>query len=242
MAFAQSLDAPPFPRLVIVSRRVHIFQDQRAWIEPAPFALVNNVHAKLSDHVGNFSRAPRKCGGDSRATFTAVNRGERLEPARGSRNDDLTARLNRSREQPLEPRCGKIRQVTRNDQVPWHSRCGQGGCDSRQRPTPNSLRSSVSSALIRHRTQSHRCKSAERPNHCYFGNERLDQASGVNDKRNAAKIEKAFVPPHARACAARKNKGSDLAAAFHNRPTILRPDPKLAQSADCPGAMWPQNR
>ena len=63
--------------------------------------------------------------------------------------------------------------------------------------------------------------------------ERVDQASRMNDQRDPTKIEKTFVPPHARACAARKNKGSDLAAAFHNRRTILRPDPRLAQTNGC---------
>ena len=53
----------------------------------------------------------------------------------------------------------------------------------------------------------------------------------MNDQRDAAKIEKTFVPPHARACAARKYKGSDLAAAFHNRPAILRLVLLLDQSA-----------
>src|SRR4029077_12010175 len=230
MAFVHSPDAPPFPRLFIVSRRIHVFQDQRARIEPPPFALVNHVHAKLFDYVGNFSRAPRESGCDGPATFTAINGGQRLKPAPGLWNDDLPARANRSREQPVEPRSGKIRQVTRDDQIPGRARCSQGGSDSRQRPAPNSLRSSVSSVMIRNRTQSERRISARRPDHCYAGNERLDQLSHLYDKRNTAKIEKAFVPPHARAFAARKNKGSDLAAAFHNRRTILRPDPRLAQS------------
>lgn len=53
----------------------------------------------------------------------------------------------------------------------------------------------------------------------------------MNDQRNAAKIEKAFVAPHARACAPRKNKGPDLAAAFQHRPAILRLVPLLGQSS-----------
>jgi hypothetical protein len=75
--------------------------------------------------------------------------------------------------------------------------------------------------LIRNRVQSYRSISAERSDHSYAGNERLDQPSRVNDKRSASKIEKTFVAPHARACAAGKDKGSDLAA-FHNSPAILR--------------------
>jgi hypothetical protein len=86
--------------------------------------------------------------------------------------------------------------------------------------------------FIRNRAQSHRCIPAGRPNHGYAVNERLDQASQVNDQRFAAKIEKTFVPPHARACATRKNKGGDLAAAFHNRPAILRLVLLLGQHAE----------
>jgi hypothetical protein len=229
-AFVQPLGAPPFPRLVIVFGRVHIFQDQRAWIEPAPFALVGDVHLKLFDHVGNFSRAAGESGRDGRAAFAPVNRGERLESAHGLRNDDLPSRADRPREQPFEPRSGKVRKVARDDQVPRQTRCSQGGRNPCQRPAPNSLRSSARSILIRNRAQSHRCIPAGRPYHGYAGNERVDHASRMNDQRNAAKIEKAFVLPHARACAARKNKGSDLAAAFHNRPAILRLVPLLDQS------------
>jgi hypothetical protein len=231
-ALVQPLGAPPFPRLGIVFGRVHIFQDQRAWIEPAPFALIDNVHAKLFDHVGNFSRASRERSRDGPATFAPVNRGERLESAPGPRNDDLPPRTGRPREQPFEPRSGKVRQVARDDQVPRRARCSQCAGDPRQWPAPNSFRSSAGSSLIRNRAQPHRCIPAGRPNHGYAGDERLDQMSRMNDQRNAAKIEKTFVPPHARAGPARKNKGCDLAAAFHDCPAILRLVPLLGQSAE----------
>jgi hypothetical protein len=87
-AFVQALQAPPVSRFVIIFGRVHVLQNDPVRIEEAPPALVDNFQAKFLDCVGDLPHAVRKRGRDGRAALTTINRGEWLDPALGSRNDD----------------------------------------------------------------------------------------------------------------------------------------------------------
>jgi hypothetical protein len=229
LVLAQALACPPSPSPFVISRRVHVFQDQPARIDPSPLTRVNKIHAKLLDGVRNFSHPARKCSGNRPAAFAAVHRGQRLDPALGSWNDSFTARTRCARKQPLEPFCRKIRQIAGDDQIPARVRCSQSGDDSCERSTAESVRSAPGLHVVGYRAQPEFRVSAGRSDNCDFGDEWFEQSSCMQDQRNAAEIEKPLVAAHARAGASRKNEPSDLAIAFHECPAILRPRAELAQ-------------
>jgi len=83
--------------------------------------------------------------------------------------------------------------------------------------------------FIRYRAQAELGISIGRSNYRYLSDDWLEQSGRVNDQRDAAKIEKPFVPAHARAGAPRKNEAGDLAISLHQFPAILRSYVRLAQ-------------
>src|SRR5467141_1152535 len=228
---AQTCGRPPIPRLLVVSWRVHVFQDQFAWLDLAPLVWVDNIHVKFFDGVRNFSHAPRQCGSNRRTTFAAVHSSQRLDSALRPWNDGLAARPERTRKQPVEPFYRKVRQVACNDQIPARVRCGQGGGDSRQRPTPESIRPVLSLRIVRDCAQSQLRVFIRRSDNCYPGDDWLEQSSHMQNHWDAPEIEESLVAAHARAGASRKNESSDLAIAFHDCPLILRLPLGLAQSS-----------
>jgi len=169
----QTFSSPPVPRLFIISGRVHVFQDQLARLDPAPLARVDKFDAKFRDSVGNFSHAPRQRGSNRRTTFAAVHSGQRLDPALCSWNDDLPARPERTRKQPVEPFCRKVRQVAGDDQVPGRMGRSQSGGDSGQRPNPKYIRpiERLRVVHVRDYVQSERLVSAWRPDNIDLGDE-----------------------------------------------------------------------
>ena len=226
---AQSLGRPPLPRLFVISGCVHVSQYHFTWIDPSPFARIDKVHAKFLHRVGNFSYATLECGGNRRAAIAAVHRGQRLDPALGSWNDSFTARTQRTRKQPVEPFCRKIRQVAGDDQIPRRASCGQRGGDSRERPTTESVRHALDLHVISDHMQSEPRVSTWRSDNCDFSDKWLEQSRSMKNQRNAAEIEKSLVAAHARTGAPSKNEPSDLAIALHDCPAILRLRAGLAQ-------------
>ena len=229
LVLAQALTFPPFPSPFVISRRVHVSQDQPTWIDPSPLTRVNKIRAKLLDGVRNFSHTARKCCGNRPATFLAVHRGQRLDPPLGSWNNSFSVRTQCSRKQPLDPFSRKIRQIAGDDQIPSRARCGQSGGDSCQRPAAGSVWSAPGLQVVRYRAQPELRVSTGRSNNCDLDDEWFEQSSCMQNQRNAAEIEKPLVPAHARAGATRKNEPSDLAIAFHDCLAILRQRVKLAQ-------------
>src|SRR5882762_8810638 len=223
---AQTCGRPPIPRLFVFSWRVHVFQEQFARLDLAPFTRVNEVHAKFLDGIRNFSHAPRQRGSNRRTTFAAIHTGQRLDPVRRSWNDGLAARPERTRKQPVEPFCRKVRQVAGDDQIPARVRCGQGGGDSCQRPTPGSVR-----RVVRDCAQSELRVFTGRSDNCYLGDDWFEQSSRMQYQWDAPEIEESLIATHARAGASRKNESSDLAIAFHDCPLILRLCFALAQAS-----------
>jgi hypothetical protein len=63
-SFLQTLGRP-LQRLFVISRRVHVFQDPFARLDPAPVALKDEIQTKDLQGGGNFSHSPRQRGGDS---------------------------------------------------------------------------------------------------------------------------------------------------------------------------------
>jgi len=192
---------------------------------------VDNIHVKFFDGVRNFSHAPRQRGSNRRTTFAAVHSRQRLDPALRPWNDGLAARPERTRKQPVEPFCRKVRQVAGDDQIPARVRCGQGGGDSCQRPTPGSVRPVLSLRVVRDCAQSEHRVFTGRSDNCYLGGDRLEQSSRMQYQWDAPEIEESLIATHARAGASRKNESSDLAIAFHDCPLILRLRMGLAQAS-----------
>jgi hypothetical protein len=229
LVLAQALGRPPLQRLFVISGRVHVSQDQPARIDPSPLTRVNKIHAQLLDGVRNFSHTARKCSGNRPATFAAVHRGQRLDPALGSWNDSFTARTQCARKQPVKPFCRKVWQVAGDDQIPARVRCSQSGGDSRQWSTPRYILPALGLRVVRYRTQPKLRVSTGMSDNRDLRDEWIEQSSCMQDQRNAAEIKQSLVAAHARARAPRKNEPSDLAIAFHDCPAILRPRAELAQ-------------
>jgi hypothetical protein len=229
-SFVQTLGRP-LQRLFVVSRRVHVSQAQSTRLDPAPLARVDKFHPKFRDSVGNLSHSPCQRGRNRRKTFAVIYGRQRLDPAHGSWNDGLRARLERTRKQLVEPFCRKVRQVAGDDQIPARMcRCQSGG-DSGHRPIPEYIRPIVSLRVVhvRDRVQPERSVSAWRSDNGDLGDEWLKQAGCIEDQRDAAKIEKSLIVAHARAGAPYENKPGDLAIALHECPAILRLRSELAQ-------------
>src|ERR1019366_4137624 len=150
-----------------------------------------------------------------RATFAAVHRSQRLNPALGSWNGSLGARTQSTRKQPVDPFRRKVRQIAGDDQIPRQMCCRKSGSDSCQRSAAGGLCPMQGLRLIGYRAQAELRISSRKSNNRDFGDERLEQLGRVNDQWDAAKIEKSLVATHARAGAPRKNKSSDLAIALH---------------------------
>jgi len=229
LVLAQAPGRPPLQGLFVISRRVHVSQDPPVRIDPSPLTRVNKIHAKLLDGVRDFSHPACKCSGNRPATFPAVHRGQRLDPAHSSWNHSFTARAQRPRKQPLEPFCRKVRQIARDDQIPARARCSQSGGNSCQWSTPRYTLPARGLRVVRDFAQSQLCVFTGRSDHRDLGDQRFEQSGRVKDQRNAAEIEKSLVAPHAQAGPARKNEPSDLAIAFHDCSAILRPPAELAQ-------------
>ena len=226
---ARSCGRPPLTCLFVISGCIHVSQNQPAWIEAAPLARVDELHAKLFNGVRNLSHALRQRRSNQFTAFAAVHRGQWLDPVLGSWNDSFAARTQRARKQPVEPFCRKVRQVAGHDQIPARLRCGQSGGDSCKRSAARSVRPATRLRLVCYRAQAELRVLAGRSNNCDFGDERLEQAGHANDQRVAPEIEKSFVAAHARAGAPRKNEASDLAITIHHCQSILRPRSGLAQ-------------
>jgi len=226
---AQTLGRPPLQRLLIISRRVHVFQNQPVLIDRAPLSSINKIHAKLLNGVGNFSHTPLERGGNRRGTLMPINRGQRLDPARGSWNDGFTARTQGARKQPVEPFFRKIRQVAGDDQIPSRARFSQSGGDSCERSRPKTICPELSLRIVSNSAQSELPISDRRSDDCDFTDERFEQSGGVKDQRDAVEIEKPLVAAHARTGAPRENEAGDLTMARHDCPPILRLRSQLAQ-------------
>jgi hypothetical protein len=229
LVLTQTPGRPPLPRLFVISGRVHVSQYHFTRIDPSPFARTDKVHAKFLHCVGNFSHAARQCSGNSGTAFVAVHRGQRLDPALGLWNHTFAARTQRTRKQPVQPFCRKVWQVAGDDQIPARVRCCQSGGDSRQRPTPGSIRPALSLRVVRYRVQSELRVSTGRSDNCDFGDEWFEQSGCMKDQRDAPEIEKSLVAAHARTGAPRKNEASDLVITLHHCQSILRPHSGLAQ-------------
>lgn len=226
---AQTLDRPPVPRLFVIFGRVHVSQDQFARIDLAPLARVDKVHVNLLNGVGNFAHTARQRSGNRRTAFAAVHPGQRFDPALGSWNDGLLARAQRTRKQPVEPFCRKVRQVAGDDQIPPRVRGGQRGGDSGQRPLAELIRSALSLRVVRYGVQSERCVFAGRSDNCDLDDEWFKQSGCVENQRDAVEIEKSLIATHTRTGAPRKNEASDLAITLHDCAVILRLRSGLAQ-------------
>jgi len=229
LAFVHTPGCPPGSRLFIISGRIHVSQKQSVPIDRSPIAWVDMIHAKLLNHVGNFSHAPREGSGNLRSAFAAINCGQRLDSALGPRNDSFSARTQRTRKQPVNPFCREVWHVAGENQVPWRMRRAQSGGDPRERSISCAIRPTLSLHIIRDHVQSEVRVSTGRSDNRDLGDERLDQPRGMQDQRNAAKIEQSLVAAHARADASGKNKSRDLAIAFHDGPAILRLRAELSQ-------------
>ena len=230
LCFVQTLGRP-LQRFFVISRRVHVSQDQSTRLDPAPLARVDKFHAKFRDSVGNLSHSPRQRGRNRRKTFAAIYGGQRLDPAHGSWNDGLPVRPERTRKQPVEPFCRKVRQVAGDDQIPARMcRCQSGG-DSGHRPIPEYIRpiESLRAVHVRDRVQSERCVSAWRSDNRDLGDEWLQQAGCMEDQWDAAKIEQSLVAAHGRTGAPCKNEAGDLGIARHDQLAILRLHAQLPQ-------------
>ena len=153
LLLAQSRSGPPLQGLFVISRRVHVFQNQSARIKFPPLARVNMLDAKLVDRVGNFAHTPREGGRKFHPAFSVVDCSQRLDSAVGPRNDCLAARAQRPRKQPVKPFCGKIRHVAGEDQIPRRTRRAQSGDDSRERSISTYIRPALSFHLIRDHAQ-----------------------------------------------------------------------------------------
>src|SRR6202171_362614 len=139
---------PPVPRHFIISRRVHIFQNQFGRIDPAPITWVYKIATKLLNRLRNFSHAPRQRGSNRLTTFAAVYCGQRLDPSVGSWNDGLPTRAQGTRKQPVEPFRRKVRQVAGENQIPSRESCGQCSGNSCQRPTPECSRPALCQRIV----------------------------------------------------------------------------------------------
>jgi len=217
LTLAQNLGRPPLQRLVVIFGRIHISQDQSAWIDAAPIARIDKIQTKLLDRVRSFSRTPIQCGGNPRGTFAPVNSGEWLDAALGSWNHGFARGMQRARKQPFEPFSRKVRQVTGNNQIPRRVCCTQGRRDSCQRTTPSLFRATLSTHLIRDDVQSERSITVRRSDNRDLGNKWIEQSGRTKDQWDAAKIKQSLVTAHARTGAPRKNEAGELKMAFHDR-------------------------
>ena len=229
LSLARSPSCPPLACLVVISGRVHVSQNQRARIDPSPFARVDKIDAQLFDGAGNFSHALGQCSRKRRSAFAAVDCCQRLHPVLGSWNDSIGARARRSRKQPVDPFGGKVRQIAGDNQIPSRARCGQSGDDSREGPTSESICPSLGLHIISDHMQSEFRVSTGRSDNRDLGDEWLDESRRTKNQRDAAQIEKSLVAAHARAGAPSKNKASDLTIALHDGTAILRLPAELAQ-------------
>src|ERR1700722_13689226 len=134
LVYGQALVRPPLPCLFVISGLIHVFQDQSASIERAPFALINKVQAKLLNGVRDFSLASCQRSGNRCSAFAAVYRGQWFHASLCLWNNGLGARAKCTRKQPIKPFRREVWQIASDDQIPDRVRGRQSGGNSSQRP------------------------------------------------------------------------------------------------------------
>jgi len=227
---AQTCGRPPIPRLLVVSWRVHVFQDQFARLDLVPFARVNEVHAKFLDGVRNF-RTPR-----ASAAAIAAPHSRRYTAASGSIPRSVLGMT-------ASPRDSSARESSQSSHFCRKVRQGR-------RRRSNSSASALRSGRRRFLPEAHarvcpaRPEPARRPrlrtiraSRIYWEIRQLLLGATIGSSNraicrisgDAPEIEESLIATHARAGASRKNESSDIAIAFHDCPLILRLRMGLAQ-------------